>query len=84
MALCTRFRLQRDRPGRRPAPVRRDGVQLQSAETSRRFEIPAASVQVALAALEDRHILRRDLDDAARYRLVDPFLAAWLHVAQGI
>jgi uncharacterized protein len=66
------------------AVIAMDGVQLQSAEASRRFEIPAASVQVALAALEDRHILRRDLDHAARYRLMDPFLAAWLRMAQGI
>jgi uncharacterized protein len=64
------------------AVIALDGVQLQSAVASRRFEIPAASVQVALAALEDRQILRRDVDDVARYRLVDPFLAAWLSVAQ--
>jgi uncharacterized protein len=66
------------------AVIALDGVQLQSAGASRRFEIPAASVQVALAALEDRDILRRDLGDSARYRLVDPFLAAWLRVAQAV
>jgi uncharacterized protein len=64
------------------AAIALDGVGLQSAAASRRFDIPAASVQVALAALEDRHILRRDLDTAARYRLVDPFLAAWLDFVQ--
>jgi uncharacterized protein len=64
------------------AVIALDGARLQSAEASRRFEIPAASVQVALGSLEDRHLLRRDLGDPARYRLVDPFLAAWLRVAQ--
>jgi uncharacterized protein len=64
------------------AAIALSGVGLQSADASRRFDIPAASVQVAIAALEDRHVLRRDVDAAARYRLVDPFLAAWLDFAQ--
>jgi uncharacterized protein len=64
------------------AVIGMDGVRLQSAEASRRFEIPAASVQVALVALEDRQILRRDPADPARYRLVDPFLADWLRLGE--
>lgn len=61
------------------AAIAFDGTRLQSAEASRRFVISPASVQVALGALEDRHLLRRD---DGRYRLVDPFLAAWLEVSQ--
>jgi len=64
------------------AAIESDGANLQSGNVSRRFAIPAASVQVALAGLEDRHVLRRGLDDSTRYRLVDPFLADWLASAQ--
>jgi uncharacterized protein len=66
------------------AVIAMDGVRLQSAEASRRFEIPSASVQVALAALEDRHLLRRAPIDPARYRLIDPFLADWLRLGQAM
>lgn len=39
----------------------------------------------ALGALEDRHVLRREnREGTGRYRLVDPFLAAWLDVAQSV
>lgn len=66
------------------AAIALEGTGLQSAEAARRFEISPASVQVALAALEDRHLLRRDAATGGRYRLVDPFLAAWLAVAQSL
>jgi uncharacterized protein len=66
------------------AVVALDGARLQSAEASRRFEIPAASVQVALAALEDRQLLRREGGGAGRYRLIDPFLAAWLETSSTV
>lgn len=64
------------------AAIEWGGSSLQSANVSRRFTISPASVQVALSALEDRQLLRRDMADPGRYRLVDPFLAAWLTVAQ--
>ncbi len=60
------------------------GTGLQSGDVALRFTISPASVQVALAALEDRHILRRDLEARGAYRLVDPFLATWLEVAQAV
>jgi DNA-binding IclR family transcriptional regulator len=66
------------------AAIALDGRGLQSGEAGRRFDISPASVQVALAALEDRHLLRRDTDAGGRYRLVDPFLAAWLLAAQSV
>lgn len=64
------------------AAIALEGTGLQSAEAARRFDLPPASAQVAVAALEDRHVLRREGD--GRYRLVDPFLAAWLAVAQSV
>jgi uncharacterized protein len=66
------------------AVVALDGARLQSAEASRRFEIPAASVQVALPALEDRQLLRREGGSAGRYRLIDPLLAAWLEAGSTV
>ncbi len=60
------------------------GRGLQSVETTRDFSISPSSMQVALRALEDRHILRQEsrIGDV-RHRLVDPFLGAWLEEVQG-
>lgn len=65
------------------AVIRTGGEGLQSAEVARSFDIAPASVQVAVAALEDRHLVRRDTAAGrTRYRLVDPFFATWLEVFQ--
>jgi hypothetical protein len=65
------------------AVVRTGGEGLQSARVARQFDIAPASVQVALGALEDRHLVRRESGaGSARYRLVDPFFTAWLDVFQ--
>lgn len=59
------------------------GEGLQSRDVSRKFDIAPASVQVALAALEDRHLIRQETSAGrTRYRLVDPFFAPWLRVFQ--
>jgi uncharacterized protein len=61
------------------------GRGLQSAETARRQSISPSSVQAALGALEDRHLLRQDgKKGEVRYRFVDPFLKAWIREAQGL
>lgn len=59
------------------------GEGLQSRDVSRAFDIAPASVQVALTALEDRHLIRQETAAGrTRYRLVDPFFAPWLRVFQ--
>lgn len=65
------------------AVIETGGEGLQSAGVAREYHIAPASVQVALAALEDRHLIRRETTGGgSRYRLVDPFIAAWLRVFQ--
>ncbi|MFH1765621.1 MAG: hypothetical protein ABIF09_15645 [Gemmatimonadota bacterium] len=59
------------------------GRKLQSGEVSRRSGISASSIQAALKALEERHLIRQDARHGdVRHRLVDPFLGAWLEEAQ--
>ncbi len=65
------------------ALIEMGGENLQSAEVTRRFSIPSSSVQSALKTLEELHLIRPDSARAeVRYRLVDPFLAAWLRLVQ--
>ncbi len=60
------------------------GRGLQSVETTREFSISPSSMQVAVRALEERHVLRLESRSGdVRYRLVDPFLGAWLDEVQG-
>ena len=65
------------------AVIETGGENVQSAAVSRAFGIATSSVQSALAQLEDREIVRGEAA-AGRvcYRLVDPFLAAWLRLVQ--
>ena len=59
------------------------GVALLSAATLARVDLAASSLQRALEALEERHIVRIDPSGgASRYVLIDPFLAFWLEQAQ--
>lgn len=59
------------------------GEQLFTADVARRFRIPTSSLQAALKSLENAHLVRAEQDRGqVRYRLVDPFLAAWLEESQ--
>ncbi len=65
------------------AVIEQGGRNLQSHAVSRHHGIARSSMQRALQALEVRQLIRQDLDESeARYLLVDPFLAAWLHREQ--
>jgi AAA+ ATPase superfamily predicted ATPase len=59
------------------------GEQLFTADVARRFRIPTSSLQAALRSLEKAHLVRAEQDRGqVRYRLVDPFVAAWLAESQ--
>jgi AAA+ ATPase superfamily predicted ATPase len=63
------------------AVIRVGGEGLLAAEVLRRVRLPASSLRLALADLERAHILRAEpAGGGTRYRLVDPFLAAWLEL----
>jgi hypothetical protein len=67
------------------AVIASGGRQLQSARVSREFGLPSSSMQAAVEALVARHLVRPDpLGGEVRYRLVDPFLAAWIAEAQDV
>lgn len=54
---------------------------------SRELELPVPSLQTALGQLEDRQVVRREIQrsgTSARYRFVDPFLAAWIRRSQKV
>lgn len=59
------------------------GRELASAAVARRFEIASSSLRTALQQLEDLHIVRGEGGaQEARFRLIDPFLAAWVRRIQ--
>jgi hypothetical protein len=61
------------------------GVGLLSAATLARVDLAASSLQRALEALEERHIVRVDpAGGTSTYVLIDPFLAFWLEQAQAV
>jgi hypothetical protein len=61
------------------AAVRERGAQLTSASVTQKFMVSASTMSKTLRFLENRQILRREeRDDAYRWRLEDPFFAAWL------
>ena len=65
------------------AVVLERGLSLQSAEVSRRYRIPTASMQKALGALDRRGVIREEaLVGRVRWRLEDPLFGAWLRMAQ--
>lgn len=67
------------------AVIASGGRELQSARVSREFRLPPSSMQAAVEALVARHLVRLDpLGGEVRYRLVDPFLAAWIAEAQEV
>lgn len=60
-----------------------DGTRLLSAASARALALSASSLQAALRALLDRHLLRPEQSGGRqRYRLVDPFFRAWLRLAR--
>lgn len=66
------------------AVITHGGERLQSGRVSVELGISASSMQAALKALEDAHLIRPVEDRGqVRYRPVDPFLAVWLAYAQG-
>ena len=61
------------------AAVMEKGVGLASAAVTQRYGVSASTMSKALKFLENREILRREeRKDAMRWRLEDPFFAAWL------
>ncbi len=65
------------------ATLESDGRELQSGEVARRTGVSPSSMQTALKTLEERHLLRQESRHGdVRYRLVDPFLGAWLEEVQ--
>lgn len=65
------------------AVISEGGTSLLSGGVTRKHKISAASLQTALRQLEDdQHIRQERSLGNARYRLVDPFFAAWLRKSQ--
>jgi len=65
------------------AVIHGGGVGLLAADVLRRIGLSASSLKLALTDLEKAHIVRREHTGGdSRYRLVDPFFAAWLRVFQ--
>jgi predicted AAA+ superfamily ATPase len=65
------------------AVITERGKGLLSAPVARKHHISTASMQTALKQLETASLLRSEKrDGSARYRLIDPFFAAWLQVVQ--
>lgn len=66
------------------AVLTRGGKRLQSGAVSAELGISASSMQAALKALEDVHLIRPvEERGQTRYAPVDPFLGVWLEFAQG-
>lgn len=67
------------------AVIREGGVDLYSASVSRRYRIPTATMQHALATLESDGVIRAvQQEGIVRYRLEDPFFATWLDAVQAL
>jgi hypothetical protein len=65
------------------AVIGEGGASLLSGGVTRTYKISASSLQTALRQLEDdQHIRQERSLGSARYRLVDPFFAAWLRKSQ--
>ncbi len=65
------------------AAIVEDGRSLLSSDVSRRYKVPTASMQKALAALDERGIVHEDAPAGAkRYVLEDPLLGRWLRWSQ--
>lgn len=63
------------------------GEEVFAASVARELDLPVASLQAALDQLEDRQVLRRELeerDSGPRFRFVDPFLATWIRRSQKV
>ena len=61
------------------AAVRERGVGLSSGAVTQKYGVSASTISKTLRFLEEREILRREEQkDSVRWRLEDPFFAAWL------
>jgi energy-coupling factor transporter ATP-binding protein EcfA2 len=79
--LWNSLRLQQKRTLK--AVILEDGVSLLSATVSQRYNVPTASMQKALGALDDRGIIREEgAGGSISYRLEDPLLGHWLRWSQ--
>lgn len=60
-----------------------DGTQILSAASSRAHSLPSSSMQAALRALLERHLIHQEqARGRLRFRLVDPFFRAWLLLSE--
>lgn len=67
------------------AVITHGGERLQSGSVSAELGISTSSMQAALRALEDAHLIRPvEERGQVRFRPVDPFLAVWLAYAQSV
>ena len=65
------------------AVIEREGRELLGRETLEAHELAASSMQRALQALDGRGVIREEEEPGRmRYRLEDPFLAAWIAQVQ--
>lgn len=65
------------------AVISEQGRDVFSSRVARKYGISTSSMQTALKQLEDGSLVRSEKREGqARYRLVDPFFAAWLNVMQ--
>jgi hypothetical protein len=61
------------------AAVKENGTALASQAVTERYGVSASTMSKALKFLENREVLRREeLHNSMRWRLEDPFFAAWL------
>jgi AAA+ ATPase superfamily predicted ATPase len=61
------------------AVIEQRGLELRSREVLERYSLPGSTATRTLRALDDRGVIREDEDGTKiRYRLEDPFFAAWL------
>jgi hypothetical protein len=61
------------------AAVKERGMALTSAAVTQKYRVSASTMSKTLRFLEQRELLRREArDDCSRWRLEDPFFAAWL------
>jgi uncharacterized protein len=62
------------------AAVKENGTALASQAVTERYGVSASTMSKALKFLENREVLRREeLRNSMRWRLEDPFFAAWLN-----
>jgi hypothetical protein len=67
------------------AAVAERGTALISADVTQKYRVSASTMSKALKFLENRDILRREEGkDSMRWRLEDPFFAAWLSDEESI